>query len=186
MNRKQRRELRKNKNLIVELFAIIKKYLPELFDKFENLTDIRHQSYVTYNMKVICVTRLFGLICGLTSLSNLSADEFNTDVCIKNISNICNEKLNELPYWETIQDVFININLSELREIQKYIVKTLIRSKMFDKYKFNGAFQLLFDGTGLSNHNYNLNNNCIKKKHKDGKIFYSKYILECKLAAGPI
>ena len=42
MNRKQRRELRKDKNLIVELFAIIKKYLPELFDKFENLTDIRH------------------------------------------------------------------------------------------------------------------------------------------------
>ena len=186
MNRKQRRELRKNKNLIVELFAIIKKYLPELFDKFENLTDIRHQSYVTYNMKVICVTRLFGLICGLTSLSNISSDEFNTDVCIKNISNICNEKLNELPYWETIQDVFININLSELREIQKYIVKTLIRSKMFDKYKFNGAFQLLFDGTGLSNHNYNLNNNCLKRKHKDGKISYYKYVLECKLVVGNI
>ena len=186
MNRKQRRELRKDKNLIVELFAIIKKYLPELFDKFENLTDVRHQSYITYNMKVICVTRLFGLICGLTSLSNISSDEFNTDVCIKNISNICNEKLNELPYWETIQDVFININLSELREIQKYIVKTLIRSKMFDKYKFNGAFQLLFDGTGLSNHNYNLNNNCLKRKHKDGKISYYKYVLECKLVVGNI
>lgn len=186
MNRKQRRELRKDKNLIVELFAIIKKYLPELFDKFENLTDVRHQSYITYNMKVICVTRLFGLICGLTSLSNISSDEFNTNICIKNISNICNEKLNELPYWETIQDVFININLSELREIQKYIVKTLIRSKMFDKYKFNGAFQLLFDGTGLSNHNYNLNNNCLKRKHKDGKISYYKYVLECKLVVGNI
>lgn len=37
-------------------------------------------------MKTICVTRLFGLICGLTSLSNISSDEFNTDACIKNIS----------------------------------------------------------------------------------------------------
>lgn len=54
----------------------------------------------------------------------------------------------------------------ELREIQKYIVKTLIRSKMFDKYRFNGAFQLLFDGTGLSNHYYNLNVNCLQRKHK--------------------
>ena len=62
MNRKQRREFRKDKNLIIELYSIINKYLPDLFDKFDNLTDIRHQSYVTYNMKVICVTRLFGLI----------------------------------------------------------------------------------------------------------------------------
>lgn len=186
MNRKQRREFRKDKNLIIELYSIIKKYLPDLLDKFENLTDDRHQSYVTYNMKTICVTRLFGLICGLTSLSNISSDEFNTDVCIKNISNICNTSLSELPYWETIQDVFMNIKLSELKEIQKYIVKTLLRSKMFDKYKFNGAFQLIFDGTGLSNHNYNLNGNCLKRKHKDGRISYYKYVLECKLVVGNI
>ena len=186
MNRKQRRELRKDKNLIIELYSIIKKYLPDLFDKFEELTDVRHQSYITYNMKTICVTRLFGLICGLTSLSNISSDEFNTDACIKNISTICNNRLTELPYWETIQDVFMNIKLSELKNIQKYIVKTLLRSKMFDKYKFKGAFQLLFDGTGLSNHNYNLNDNCLKRKHKDGKISYYKYVLECKLVAGNI
>lgn len=183
MNRKQRRELRKDKNLIIELYSIIKKYLPDLLDRFEELTDVRHQSYVTYNMKTICVTRLFGLICGLTSLSNISSDEFNTEICIKNISNICNTKLSELPYWETIQDVFINIKISELKDIQKYIVKTLLRSKMFDKYKFEGAFQLLFDGTGLSNHNYNLNGNCLKRKHKDGKVSYYKYVLECKLVA---
>ena len=186
MNRKQRRELRKDKNLIIELYSIIKKYLPNLLDKFEKLTDVRHQSYITYNMKTICVTRLFGLICGLTSLSNISSDKFNTDACIKNLSNICTAKLADLPYWETIQDVFMNIKIFELKDIQKYIVKTLLRSKMFDKYKFEGAFQLLFDGTGLSNHNYNLNGNCLQRKHKDGKVSYYKYVLECKLVVGNI
>lgn len=137
MNRKQRREPRKDKNLIIELYSIIKKYLPNLLDKFEKLTNVRHQSY---NMRTICVTRLFGLICGLTSLSNISSDEFNTDTCIKNISNIWTAKLAEFPYWETIQDIFMNIKISELKDIQKYIVKTLLRSKMFDKYKFEGAF----------------------------------------------
>ena len=186
MNRKQRRELRKDKNLIRNLYAIVQKYLPELFNKFHGLTDSRNQSYVTYDMKVICVTRLFGLLCGLTSLSNISSDEFNTDACIQNISTICHTELKELPYWETIQDVFVNISIDELRKIQKYIVKALIRSKMFDKYKYDGAFQLIFDGTGLSNHDYNLNDNCLTRKHKDGKISYYKYVLECKLCVGNI
>lgn len=57
---------------------------------------------------------------------------------------------------------------------------------MFDKYKFNGSFQLLVDGTGLSHHAYNLNNNCLKRKHKDGFVSYYKYVLECKLVVGNI
>ena len=186
MNRKERRNLRKDKDLVKELYSIITKYLPDLFTMFDNLTDLRNQSYVSYSMKTICVTRLFGLLCGLTTMTDISSDTFDTDNCIKNLSKICNQKLEELPYWETIQDVFMNINTDELRNIQKYIVKALIKSKMFDKYKFNGCFQLLFDGTGLSNHNYNLNNNCLKRKHKDGKISYYKYVLECKLVVGNI
>ena len=186
MNRKERRKLRKDKDLVKELYSIINKYLPKLLYMFDNLTDARNQSYTTYKMKTICVTRLFGLLCGLTTMTDISSDDFNSDNCIKNLSKICNQDLEELPYWETIQDVFININTDELRNIQKYIVKALIRSKMFDKYRFNGCFQLLFDGTGLSNHDYNLNNNCLIRKHNDGKISYYKYVLECKLVVGNI
>ena len=186
MNRKERRKLRKDKDLIKELYSIIVKYLPKLLDMFENLTDVRNKNYVTYKMKTICVTRLFALLCGLTTMTDISSNNFNTDNCIKNLSKICGQNLEEIPYWETIQDVFITINTNELRNVQKYIVKALIRSKMFDKYRFNGSFQLLFDGTGLSSHNYNLNNNCLERKHKDGKISYYKYVLECKLVVGNI
>ena len=186
MNRKERRKLRKDKNLIKELYSIIVKYLPGLLNMFENLTDTRNQSYITYKMKTICVTRLFGLLCGLTTMTDISSDDFNSDNCIKSLSNICNQDLEELPYWETIQDVFMEIKIDELRNIQKYIVKALIRSKMFDKYRFNDCFQLLFYGTSLSNHDYSLNNNCLIRKHRDGKISYYKYVLECKLIVGNI
>ena len=186
MNRKERRNLKKDKDLIKELYSIIVKYLPKLLDMFGNLTDVRNKSYITYEMKTICVTRLFGLLCGLTTMTDISSNDFNSDNCIKNLSKICGQNLEEIPYWETIQDVFITMNTDELRNIQKYIVKALIRSKMFDKYRFNGCFQLLFDGTGLSNNNYNLNNNCLTRKHKDGKISYYKYVLECKLVVGNI
>jgi len=143
---------------------------------FDNLTDIRNQSYVIYNMKTICVTRLFGLLCGLTTMTDIT-NKFASEIVIKNISNICKISPNELPYWETIQDVFVNLDLNELRNIQKYIVKALLHSKMFDKYRYNGHFQLIFDGTGLSTHNYNY----LSKRSKGGKIIYYKYVLECKL-----
>ena len=81
MNRKQRRELKKDKHLIKELYSIIIKYFPELFNK---LTDIRNKSYITYDMKTICVTRLFGLLCGLTSMTSIT-DNFNTEATIKNL-----------------------------------------------------------------------------------------------------
>ena len=185
MNRKTRRELRRDKDLVKELYSIIHKYLPELLTKFEELTDTRHQSYTTYNMKTICVTRLFGLLCGLTTMTDIT-QILETDHSIRNISSITDQNLDELPYWETIQDVFININNDELKIIQKYIVKTLLRSKMFDKYRYKQAFQLLFDGTGLSNHDYNMNGNCLTRKHSSGKTSYHKYILECKLLVGNI
>lgn len=77
--------------------------------------------------------------------------------------------------------------IKELYEIiQKYIVKAFIRSKMFDKYKFDGALQLIFDGTGLSHHNYNLNSNCLSRTSKDGTTTYYKYVLKYKLCVGPI
>lgn len=65
MNRKERRTLRKDKNLLKGLYSIINKYLSKLLDMFDGWTDSRNQNYVTYKMKTICVTRLFGLLCGL-------------------------------------------------------------------------------------------------------------------------
>ena len=60
------------------------------------------------------------------------------------------KKVSKRSSIETIVKKIDKTKTDELRNIQKYIVKALIRSKMFDKYRFNGCFQLLFDGTGLS------------------------------------
>ena len=118
--------------LYLSRYSIIIKCLPERFDKFNKLTDIRNKSYITYDMKTICVTRLFGLLCDLTSMISIT-DNFNIEATIKNLSDICNTKLNELPYWETIQDVFIHLDINELRDIQKYFS---YESKAYSKKKF--------------------------------------------------
>ena len=193
LNKKQRRELVKDKNLLKEILKIINKYLPQLGKLFEELTDKRNKSYITYNMKTIIMTRLLALICGITTMTEINnIDKFNTENAIKNLSNICNQNLKEIPDWQTIQDVIENLNISEIENIRKYIVNALIRSKMFDKYRYDvskndkGYFQLLVDATGVSSHDYNLNGNCIIKKSKNGVIKYYKQVLEAKIVVDKI
>ena len=64
MNRQMRRKLRKDKDLIKELYSIIIKYLPKLLDMFEKLTDVRNQSYISYKMKTICEYGAVGHFAG--------------------------------------------------------------------------------------------------------------------------
>lgn len=185
LNRADRRALVKNKNLLVEIVKIINKYLPQLSNIIDNLTDKRNKSYIKYNMRTIIFTRLFALICGITTMNRMTRT-FNTENTIKNLSVICKQNFNEIPNWQTIQDVLEDLDIEEIRNIRKYIVKTLIRSKMFDKYRYNGYFQVLVDATGVTCCDYNLNGNCIEKKYKSEKTKYYKYVLEAKIVVGKI
>lgn len=189
LSREDRRELVKDKDLVRETLKIIKKYIPQLTKLISQLTDKRNKSYITYNMQTIIMTRLFGLICGITSMTEMNTT-FNKENAIKNLSTICNQTLKDVPDWQTIQDVIEMLNINEIENIRKYIVKALIRSKMFDKYKYDGAFQLVVDATGVSSHKYNLNGNCISKttKNKKGEktTTYYKQVLEAKLVVGKI
>lgn len=184
LSKEQRRLLIKDKDLLKEIMKIIHKYFPELLSIFNKLTDKRHKSYITYNMRTIIMTRLMALICGITSMTGINS-EFNTEEAIKNLSGICKQELKEVPDWQTIQDVIEDLSIEEIENIRKYIVRALIRSKMFDRYRYNGALQVLVDATGLSSHDYNLNDNCLVRT-RDGKNKYYKYVLEAKLVFGNI
>ncbi len=182
LNKEQRRALLKDKDLLAELRKIIKKYLPQLTNLISTLTDKRHKSYITYDIKAIIMTRLFALLCGLTTMSDINK-EFNTEEAIKNLSIICEQNLKEIPDWQTIQDVIEQLEYSEIDDIRKYIFKALLRSKMFDRFRYNGCIQLIVDATGLTALDYNLNGNCLTRT-RDGKTKYYKYVLEAKVVFG--
>lgn len=184
LTRKQKRELLKDKDLIKELLKIIKKYFPNLTSMFSSLTDKRHKSYITYKMRTIIMTRLFALLCGITTMTNINS-EFKTEEAIANLSKICNQKLEEIPDWQTIQDVIEQLDYNEFDEIRKYMFNALLRSKMFDRFRYDGCIQLIVDATGLTSLDYNLNGNCLTKT-RDGKTKYYKYVLEAKVCFGNI
>ena len=120
-------------------------------------------------MSVITVTRLLALICGIKSMRQVTQN-FNTDEAIKNIANLLEIELEEIPHYDTINDVFETINIEELRKIQKYMVTRLIRSKMFDKYRYKEEyFQIVIDGTWLVTFKERHCKNCLKKTYNKGE-----------------
>lgn len=183
LNKLQRRQLLQDKNLLNELRKIIKKYFPSLNNLFSNLTDKRHKSYIKYNIRSIIMTRVFALLCGITTMSEIN-NEFNKDKAIKNLSIICEDNnLKEIPDWQTIQDVIEDLDYNEINDIRKYMFRALLRSKMFDRFRYNGCIQLVVDATGLTALDYNLNGNCLTRT-RDGKTKYYKYVLEAKVVFG--
>ena len=190
MNRYQRRLIKKEINIFTNVINIIKQYFPNLIKKFDELTDTRHQSYVEYSMKVIMTVRLLALICGLKSMRDLT-NTFNTEETISNIETILGIKLEEIPHYDTINNVFETIDINELRKIQKYMVTKLIRSKMFDKYRYKGKyFQIVIDGTGITSFKERHCKHCLKRTHNKGEedeyTVYYHYVLEAKLVVGEI
>ena len=188
MNRKERRENEKEISILEEVVNIIKQYFPELMKEFDKLTDKRHQSYVVYEMRVIFLVRLLGLICEIKSMNELSR-EFNTEEAIANIAKICDVELDEIPHHDTINDVFKNIEITEIEKINKMIINKMIRSKMLDKYRIRGRyFHIVVDGTGLATSRKKYNENCLikNKTDKNGNKYqeYSTYVLEAKLVVG--
>lgn len=187
ITRKMRRELKNAVNPLEELLIIMKQYFPKLTNWIDNLTDTRHQSYVTYDFKICLLTQILAFCSSYQSMNKIGRD-FNSDIVINNINNILKTNYIELPHKDTLINVISEIKFEELEKIQTKIIKTLIRSKMLDKYRFCGLFHIVIDGTGLYSTRVNLGEQAITKvinKDTDNEyILYSYYALEAKLVCG--
>lgn len=189
ITRKMRRELKKAVNPLEELLIIIKQYFPKFYIMLENLTDTRNQSYITYDLKVCLLVRILALCSGIQSMNGIGKD-FNTDETIENINNILNENYIELPHKDTLTNVVNELKFEELENVQTYMIRALIRSKMLDKYRYNGMFYVVIDGTGLYSTSINLGENAITRVYNEGTDeeykLYSYYALEAKIICGDI
>ena len=156
MNRREKRKKKKELNVLGDVITIINQYFPELISKFEGLTDLRHQSYVTYKMKVIFMVRLLALMCEIKSMQEITRG-FNTEEAIVNIAQICGLTLDEIPHCDTINDVFKNVKVSEIEEIRKYMINKMIRNKVLKRFKIRGQYyNIIVDRTGLASSRKNI------------------------------
>lgn len=152
------------------------------------IADPRHQAYVKYKSHVLLATRILSAIFYISSMRKTS-EEFNCEIVIENIGRFCGEDLEELPYWETINNYLERVNPEELQNTVCALLKRLIRSRAFEDARIRGKYwHILIDGSGIVSSREELDGNYIFKVHHRGKAEeykeYAYYALEAKLVLG--
>ena len=188
VTRKMKRQLHEEVNILEELLKIQNQYFPELPKMFKKMTDIRNPKKTTYkDLDVFMISKLLGFCSGINTNKGLT-DDFKTIEAVSNINNILNTDYEDIPHYDTIDDVFKNIKTEELESIQTFMIKKLIRSKLLDKFRYNGYFQIIIDATMLYSTRRDLGKfattKTFKKETEEEYTLYGYYVLEAKLVCG--
>ena len=130
MSREQDRIKKKlEKNLIIECNKIQQKFYPELFKRFTEVNDPRHQSYIEYSIQTMLGTLYYKCICGISSMQEMTRT-FNDELVVKNLYAFVGEKIQDyLPHGVTINELLEKLDPEELENIQKGIAYSMIRRK---------------------------------------------------------
>ena len=150
MSREQDRIKKKlEKNPIIECNKIQQKFYPELFKRFTEVNDPRHQSYIEYSIKTMLGTLYYKCIGGISSMQEMTR-KFNDESVVKNLYAFVGDKKQDyLPHGVTINELLEKLDPEELENIQKDIVYSMIRRKTFDDARVLKRWQVIVDATEL-------------------------------------
>ena len=189
MGREEKRKAaKKEKNALIEICRIQKKYIPDLFDLFEDTCDPRNSAYITYSNRVMLGQMYFKGIAGLESMQSMT-EEFNDKQISMNLSRLMgSKKLQMLPHHVTENEYLERLNPQEIQEILQKIAYRMIRRKTFSDARFRKKWLIIVDGTQLYSGGRRINESCLEAHHNRGTeeetVQYHQNVLEAKIYLG--
>ncbi len=166
---------------------IIRHFFPGLPDLLASVEDPRHQSYITYESKVLLYTRILGATFRLNGMRKMT-NTFNRTECIENMRELLNlEGLEEIPHWSTINNYMERLDPEKLAAVIPEVNKRLIRMRSFEESRIrNRYWQIIIDGVYLNQFSERHCPHCMTRTHrdKDGNPSWVEYyhsVLEAKL-----
>ena len=166
----------KAKILLCGIRKVIRSRFPDLFNRFNHLTDPRERK--EYLMSEIITGSLFMYIFKQTSRNaynnNRREDSFRQNV-LKHFGF-------NLPHTDTSDDVMRQLPPGELEALKAHLVSGLVEQKLFRKFRFLHQWYLIaVDATGIATFDHKHCENCLTKTSKKGVVTYFHYVLEAKL-----
>lgn len=181
-----KRERKQSDRGIVDMMMIIHHFFSELPEWIGEMTDPRHQSYVTYTQADLVFMGILKNMCGVKSMHSME-EQFNEAECIRTLKILSGDRhLEEMPHADTLNYYLEKLSPQCMAGLRKKMVKRLLRMKSFQKGKLLGKYwRVLLDGTGLFYFHEKHCDNCLVRtvEQEDGrkrKVYYHK-VLEAKL-----
>lgn len=190
MKKSEQREEKRDKNEFAEWIKICRHFFPNLPKWLNGMNDPRDTRYITYKQAVLVFMCIMKNVNGVVTMRNMNT-QFNEDAAISNLAYISDEAgLDEMPDWQTANNYLEKLSPTEIDSIRRKMIEKLLRSKQFDRYKLNGCWKIILDGTGYA---------YFKERHcehdlvttvtdpetgKQKKYYYHK-VLEAKVVLAP-
>lgn len=150
MTKAEKRNEKKGKNEFAAWLRISRHFFPDLSKWLNRMTDPRNRMYITYEQAVLVMMCIMKNISGIVTMRGMN-ESFNEDAAIQNLAYMADDALLcEMPDWQTANNYLERLDTSELEKIRKQMIERLLRSKQFDRYKFEGCWKIIIDGTGFA------------------------------------
>ena len=173
---KQTSAAEKGKIILSSIKKVINGHFPDLFIKFNSLTDSR--KHKEYSMTEIVAGAMFMFIFKETSRNAFNNDR--REVCFRKKIFKCFGL--KLPHADAVDDVLRVLPTEELELLKTCLVGGLIEQKLFRKFRFLGKFHLVaVDATGTATFDHKHCDHCLTKTSKTGVVTYFHYVLEAKM-----
>lgn len=186
MTKRDKRVKKKRDRGIVDFMMVTHHFFRSLNKWFYEMSDPRHQSYITYTQTDLAYLAILKNICGQYSMRQME-ENFNDEKCIDTLRIMSgNKNLDEMPHYDTLNYYLEKLSPECLAEVRRKMVTSLIRGKHFNRGRLLGKYwRIILDGTGLFCFHEKHCDNCLcsTKKTEDGKkvnLYYHK-VLEAKI-----
>jgi hypothetical protein len=146
---------------------------------FHSIHDPRHPAFTIYPLPAVCFAGLLMFLCRLGSrrqINNLLRGNSPSGAKFQMLFSV-----ESCPHGDTANVLFSRLLPDEVQEIVCWIIETLIRKKVLDRYRLLGRyFTISVDGTGRLVFPERHCPHCLTRTH-NGKTTYYHPVLEAKL-----
>ncbi len=155
--------------------VVIRHHFPDFYEQLYQLPDYRKRP--RYEVKELIISGLLMFL--FRQKSRNQADNLAKNMDYQdNIKKLFGIRVADM---DTVNRYLKWLSPSRLENLKQDMFRTLIKSKVLAKYRFQGKYLLAIDGSGLQTYDYEPYPGCPYKEYQNGKRVWTTYVLEAKI-----
>lgn len=192
MKKKEKMKILSENNFFEEFLVIQRHFFKEFTGKLKNVKDIRQKKKVKYEPDILLFMIIMKSCCSIISMNEMEST-FSTNKSTENMSKALgyDEELEVLPHYDTINNFLKELEVNQLEEIRKYMIKEMLEKRSFEHYRYKDKYwKIAIDATGMYSFKEKHCKHCLIKRHKNKetgeveRVEYYHNVLEAKLVLG--